>query len=141
MSEPHKFADPLLVHLHDHEMLTDEHVREVVEEHERTGRSVRAILLEFGLFTEDELLEHVAIIMGTHVIDLARTVIDHDTLRSITSGTARMYHVVPVETTPGGVQLATSEIISHEAHDDLIFLLDCDVQFVIARHQCRRSYS
>lgn len=135
MAEPNQFTDPLLDHLRDHEMLTEEYMNEVVDDHERTGRPVRAILLEFGLFTEEEILEHIAIIMGTHVIDLARTVIDHDTLRSITSGTARMYHVVPVEAYPGGIQLATSEILSHEAHDDLIFLLDCDVTFVIARHQ------
>ena len=135
MSEPHQFADPLLDHLRDHELLTDEHVGEVAEEHERTGRAVRAILLDFGLFTEEELLEHIAIIMGTHVIDLGRTVIDRETLHAITSSTARMYSVVPVEMQAGAIQLAAADIISHEVYDELIFLLDCDVTFVIASKQ------
>ncbi|MFT7514113.1 MAG: type IV pilus assembly protein PilB [Candidatus Omnitrophota bacterium] len=127
-----EFQDPLLEQLTLNHLLAPENATEVVEEHERTGQPVRKILLDFGFFTEEELLDQISLIMGSHVIDLARTRIDNDVYKAILPSTARMYNVVPVDGDSNSVTLATSDLITHEALDDLIFLLECDVRFVLA---------
>ncbi len=127
-----EFQDQLLDQLTKNGQLSAESGEEVIDEHERTGKSIRKVLLDLGYLTEEELLAQTGLIMGTHVIDLARTRIDKDVYRTIMPSTARMYNVVPVEAESGSVVLATSHLITHEVLDDLIFLLDCDIRFVLA---------
>ena len=74
-----------------------EQLREVVEEHERSGKPVMEIIENFGIFTKKEMLEAMAENLGSYVWipteeDLEKQVID-----LIEVNTARSYGVIPLQ--------------------------------------------
>ncbi len=133
MADKSKRSDPLLDHLVNEGVILGDQLTEVLDEHNRTGRSVHRILLDQGILTEDELLQHVATVMGCEVIDLASLPIEESTYRLIPPSTAKMYNVVPVERTATGIQLAVGDIPTPEVEDELKWLLSTDITFVVAR--------
>ena len=44
------------------EACTEEQLAEVIEEHERTGTPLQELLVDFGIFTKEELLEQIALV-------------------------------------------------------------------------------
>lgn len=134
------FTDPLLNQLVEEGMLEQGQASEVIEEHNRTGRQVRELIIELGLIAEDQLLEVIAMLLGTQVVNLMATDIPQKVIKSIPASTARMYSVVPVEITPSGVMLATFDLLSPEIVDELTFVLTRDVEFVVAREEDINTY-
>ena len=53
------------------DVCTEKQLAEVIEEHERTGTPLQELLVDFGLFTKEELLEQIAHSLGTEVYDLS----------------------------------------------------------------------
>ena len=134
------FSDPLLNQLVEEGLLSQGQADEVVDEHTRTGRVIRELIIEMGMITEDQLLEVIAMLLGTHVVNLMATDIPQKVIKSIPGSTARMYNVVPVEITPGGVVLATFDLLSPEIVDELMFVLTRDIEFVVAREEDINTY-
>jgi type IV pilus assembly protein PilB len=130
---PPTHADPLLDHLLEEGRLTAAQVEEVYDEHGRTGVAVRQILLDSGIFTEDELNTLIAEALGVEVVDLTEISIPTETYAVLTSDTARMYNVVPVDAEPSRVTIATYQYPGANMVDELHFLLGREVAFVIAR--------
>ena len=133
MADKSKRSDPLLDHLVNEGVILGDQLTEVLDEHNRTSRPVHRILLDQSILTEDELLQHVATVMGCEVIDLASMPIEESTYRLIPPSTAKMYNVVPVERTTTGIQLAVGDIPAPEVEDELKWLLNTDITFVVAR--------
>ena len=132
--------DPLLQTMSEQGMLTDEHVASIVEEHERTGKSVRTIVLDMGLMAEDQLLEVIAGYLGSYVINLPATDIPPDVIHRVPASVARMYNIIPVSMTQTSVQLAVSDVISPEVMDELMFVLTSAVSYCVAREDDIRTY-
>jgi type IV pilus assembly protein PilB len=124
---------PLLRILSEQEILNEQSVSDIQEEHERTGKPVRSIVVDLELISEDELLEIMAGYLGTTVINLPAVDIPPDVVHTISASIAKMYNVVPVEATEDSVKLATFNLISPETMDELMFALTRDVSFVLAR--------
>lgn len=133
-------TDPLLQIMKDHGLLTDEMVAGIYEEHERSGKSVRGIVMDMGLIQENAILDLIAGYLGTMVINLPATDIPPDVVRRVPPSVARMYNIIPVSMTQSSVQLAVSDIISPEIMDELMFVLTCDVSFVVAREDDIRTF-
>jgi len=133
-------SDPLLQTMVEQGFLADENIASIVEEHERTGRPVRGIVLDMGLMTEDQLLEIIAGYLGTTVINLPATDIPPDVVHRVPAAVARMYNIIPVSMTQNSVQLAVSDIVNPEVQDELMFVLTCDVSFYVAREDDIRTY-
>ena len=102
--------DALLEHLLAGGRLDDRQSEEVQDEHGRTGRPIRQILLDMGLFTEDEVNEAIAEALASEVVDLGSLSIPEATYQVLTADTARMYNVVPVDADPSRVRIATFEM-------------------------------
>ena len=132
-------TDPLLQTMIDQGILTDEHVASIVEEHERSGKSVRGIVLDMGLMEEDQLLEIIAGHLGASVINLPATDIPPDVIHRVPASVARMYNICPVTMTQSSLEIAVSDIISPEVMDELMFVLTCDVSFCVAREDDIRT--
>ncbi len=128
-----EFKDSLLQEINQDGLLTDQQLEEIVEEHERTGRPTRAIVLDMQLLTEEQLLELIAQHLGTEVIDIQGVEISPDVIRSLPASVARMYNVVPLEADTSAVELATSDLLSPEVVDELMFVLTRDVSFKVAK--------
>lgn len=134
------FNDPLLQQLIEDELVTQRQAEEVADEHERTGKPVREVLIDMDIITEENLLQAIATHLGTSVIDLNHTEISPVALKSIPGSVARMYNVVPVEADGQSVVLATYDLLSPQVVDELNFVLTRDVSFVVAAEENIRNF-
>lgn len=128
-------TDPLLQHLQEHGLINNQQTSEVLDEHNRTGRSVRTILLDMEVIDEEVLLEQQALLMGVRVLDLDRHTITPEMAKKLPSAIARMHNVVPVNVDAVSMELATCEFIPPEVVDELRFVLGMDVSFVVCREK------
>lgn len=128
-----QYKDALLQEIQQEGMLARQQLDEIVEEHDRTGRPTRAIILDMQLLKEGELLELIARHLGTEVIDLKGIEIPAEVVRTLPASVARMYNVVPLAGDAHSVELATSDLLSPEVVDELMFVLTRDVSFKVAR--------
>jgi type IV pilus assembly protein PilB len=128
-----ELTDPLLQVVHEHGLIVDDQIEDLLEEHRENGKSFRSLLIDMELLAEDELLEIIAGYMGTRVINLPATDIAPEVIHSVPASVARMYNAVPVEITNDSVVLAVFELISPQVMDELMFVLTRDVSFVLAR--------
>ncbi len=127
------YRDPLLQQLHSDNLLTAKQADDVLDEHERTGRPVRDVIMDMELISEDQLMEVIATQLGGDVIDLAKTSIPEETLRAVPGSIARMYNIVPVHVEPHSAVFATYDLINPEVADEIRFVLNRDISFVVAR--------
>ncbi len=128
-------TDQLLDHLLQHGYLSETQSADVVDEHNRTGRSVRNIILDMEMMTEDELIEQMALLMGVRVLDLNRHTLSPELVRKLPASVARMYNFIPVNSDAVSVELATCDFIPPEVVDELRFVLATDVGFVVSRER------
>jgi type IV pilus assembly protein PilB len=133
-------TDPLIRLAIEQSVIQASQVAELEEEHQRTGRPFRSLLVDGGHIPEDRLLELVAGYLGTHVINLPATDIPPDVVHSVPASVARMYNAVPVEMTPSSVVLAVSDLVTPQIMDELMFVLTRDVSFVLAREEDVRNH-
>lgn len=135
-----EYKDPLLQQLVEDNLVSARQAEEVVDEHERTGKPVREVLIDMDIITEDTLLQAIANHLGTTTIDLNRTEISPAALKSIPGSVARMYNVVPVQADGQSVVLATYDLLSPEVVDELNFVLTRDVSFVVAPEEDIKTF-
>lgn len=128
-----EIQDPLLQLLAEQGLLNGEQIDDVAAEHEESGKPVRSIVVDLGLVAEDNLLEVIAAYLGSNVVNLPALDIPVDVIHRVPASVARMYNVVPVSMTDTSVELATCELITPQVMDELMFVLTCDVSFVLAR--------
>ncbi|MBN1270369.1 MAG: type II secretion system ATPase GspE [Kiritimatiellae bacterium] len=121
-------------------LIEPQQAEEVIDEHERTAKPVREVLIDMGIISEDDLLEVIAAQLGSHVINLVATDVQQKVIKTVPASVARMYNVVPVEADQQSVTLATFDLLSPEIVDELMFVLTRDVTFVVAREEDIKTY-
>ena len=127
------YRDTLLQIVVSQGVVGDEQAVGIWEEHERTGKAVRNVILDMQLASEDQLLEWIAEYLGTRVVNLPATDIPPDVLHSVPASVARMYNAVPVEAASNSVVLAVSTLMDPQTMDEISFVLTRDVSVVLAR--------
>lgn len=127
--------DPLLNVLLDQGVLTRQRLEEVLEEHGRTGKSFRDVLIDMDVVSEEKLLALIAAHLGSRVVDLAAMDIPPNVIKTIPASSACMYNVVPVESGPNSVVLAVCDLLDPALVDEMTFVLTRDVSFVLAREE------
>jgi type IV pilus assembly protein PilB len=128
-------SEPILQLLESHGLVTADQIQEIGDEHQRSGKPMRDIVMNMEILPEDTLLELIAESLGSRVINLPATDIPPDVVHAIPASVARMYMVVPVEKGINSVTLATSNLVSPGTLDELMFVLSRDVSLVLAREE------
>ena len=105
----------------------------ILEEHDRTGKSTRDILIDGEYATEDTLLEMFASYMGCDIVDLADIEIPQEIRSAVPAAVARTHWVIPVDSTSNTITLATYTLVEPTVADELAFVLTKDVTFVLAK--------
>ena len=113
-------------------LLTPEQFREIEEEHERTGKSLSQVMIDFSLITEEQLLRAVAEHLNLEYLNLDDVDLDQMVLRSIPSSVARMYGAVPVSVNGNTVTVAVMDPYNPQLVGELSFILGKDVQVAVA---------
>jgi len=125
--------DPLLQILLDNAALKPSQLDDILEEQKRSGNSLHRVILDLGVVTEDNLLQLLAASWGTTVVTLADYETPPEVLKSVPASVARMYNMIPVSGDQQSVTLACCQLVSPEIVDEIRFVLNRDVIFVLAR--------
>ncbi|MBR2641924.1 MAG: type II/IV secretion system protein [Lentisphaeria bacterium] len=109
-------------------------LKEVEEEHGRSGKPVFNIIENYGLFKRDELLNLIASSQGTYVwTDYDQADIPREIINKVDYDTARTYNVVPLGVDESGVlHLAMRNSLDFQTVESLQFILNTTIQPVVA---------
>lgn len=137
--------------LRSRSLVSEAQLSEINDEHERTGKPLSQIIVDFGLMSEDQLLEALAEHLNLEFINLEGIDISPTVLRAMPSSAARMYGVIPVTVTPNSITVAVLDPYNPQLAEELTFLLGKDVHLalappgqvksIIARHYSEESGS
>ncbi|MEI8350690.1 MAG: GspE/PulE family protein [bacterium] len=133
-------TEPILELLDANGLVTREQTQEIIDEHQRSGKSLREIVVNMEVVPEATLLEIIAESLGTKVVNLPAIDIAPEVVHAIPASVARMYMVVPVERGNNTVTLATYDLLSPATLDELTFVLSRDVSLVLAREDDIRAH-
>ncbi|MBR6022369.1 MAG: Flp pilus assembly complex ATPase component TadA [Kiritimatiellae bacterium] len=106
--------------------------QEVLDEHTRTGKPTRVLVVESELVTEDQVLDVVARLLGAERVDLEHMMVSPDVLAAVPGNVARMYNAMPIAVEGNTVTFAVCDAISPETSDEMAFVLSKDVMFAVA---------
>ena len=113
-------------------LCTAAQMSEVLEEHERTGRPVRDILIDFQLVTEEQLLGAIAQQLGLDFVDLSNVEIEQSVIDMLDGGTVRSAGVVPVDFDGYTLTVAARNPLDMQVPDELHFVTGKPVTVVVA---------
>ncbi|MFH0952987.1 MAG: GspE/PulE family protein [Verrucomicrobiota bacterium] len=135
-----EYGEALLQQLGEEGLVTPQQSDEVRDEHERTGKPVREVLIDMDIVSEDQVLDVVARQLGTKRISLRDMDVPAEVVKAVPASVARMYSVIPVEATAQTATVATYDLLSPEVVDELMFVLTKDVNFVVATEADIKAY-
>ena len=142
--EDSEYMGPLIELLMGQGRLDQDQATAIMANHEESGKSIRSIVVDHQVVTEDDLLEVMANYMGTRVVNLPALDIPQDVRQRVPPNVARMYNVVPISMTDSSVELAVSDIFDPQISDELMFVLTSDISVVFARsedvHSCINQF-
>src|SRR3984957_10884863 len=118
--------------LRERNLVGPDQFRELQEEHERTGKPLSQVIIDFGLVSEEQLLRAVAEHLNLEYLNLENIDIDKAILRIMPSSVARMYSAVPVSITGNIVTVAVMDPYNAQLVGELSFILGKDVQLAVA---------
>ena len=130
MADAH--SDPLILLVKERGLIDDLQLEEVVQEHDRTGKSFGEILKNFGLVDQDTQLQIISEYIGTEVVDLRSVTYTPELLATVPSNTARMYQCVPVAEHGNTLQVALGDPLNPSALDELGFIVRRELNQVVA---------
>lgn len=111
-----------------------EQLKEVEEEHSRSGKPVIEIIENYGLFKRKEILELIAESQGTYVwTDYDQQDIAREIINKVDDNTARTYKVIPLGVDESGaLHLAMRNSLDFQTVESLQFILNATIQPVVA---------
>ena len=118
--------------LRERNLVGPEQFRELQEEHERTGKPLSQVIIDFGLVSEEQLLRAVAEHLNLEYLNLEDIDIDKAMLRIMPASVARMYSAVPVAIAGNTVTVAVMDPYNPQLVGELSFILGKDVQLAVA---------
>jgi len=123
---------PFLSIIKERNLLDDLQLEEVIQEHQRTGKSIYKVLNDTGLIPTETQLEILAEQLGTEVVDLHDRDIPREVLAAVPATSARMYQCIPVEVTPSSVKVALADPLNPATIDELSFATGKEILVVVA---------
>jgi type IV pilus assembly protein PilB len=119
----------------DQDIITQEQLDEALEEQKRSGRLLGKILIDLGYATEEAILEALGSQIDMKVSDLSSIEIPKETIDKVPASLAQVYNIVPVKFENDILTIALSDPLNINIMDDLRFVLNCEVQSVIAKEK------
>lgn len=113
-------------------LLSAAQYKEIEEEHERTGKSLSQVMIDFGLVSEEQLQRAVAEHLNLEYVNLDDIDLTQQIVRSMPSSVARMYGAVPIALTGNTVSVAVLDPFNPQLVGELSFILGKDVQLAVA---------
>ena len=125
--------DALLQILVQNGYLDEESAKDIQDQAKSEGKTIRQIVIDQQVLTEEDLLACMAAYQDTEAIDLGNMTIESECTEAIPASTARMYNVFPVAADESSVTLATFDLVDPRISDEMLFTLGKEVRFVFAK--------
>jgi len=127
-----RHAKPLPELLVEHGVIRAEQVPSLQAQAAKSGRSLKQLLIQQGLVTEQDLAQLIATQSGTTSIDLANYLIKPEVIQLVPETLARKHLLVPVFKIGDSVTVAMEDPLNFFAVDELRLKTKCDIKTVVA---------
>ncbi|OGV56831.1 MAG: pilus assembly protein PilB [Lentisphaerae bacterium GWF2_44_16] len=114
------------------EICTKEQMAEIEEEHIRSGKALAEVIIDFGILTEDSLLELIATNIGSEIVDLSKTDVEKKVIEMVESDIARKFGILPVNFDGTTLSVVSKNPLDYQVADELRFVLNHDIFILIA---------
>ena len=125
-------SNPLLALIKEQGLIDDLQLEEVLQEQNRSGKTISQVLHDFGIVEIETQLQIIAAHLGTEVVDLADRELPPELIAMIPMSTARMYQCVPVADYGSVLQVALGDPLNPAIVDELGFVVGKEVQVLVA---------
>ncbi len=109
-----------------------ERLDDVVEEHDRSGKPIMEILVNYGIFTKPHLLQVIADSLGSYVWNPGEEDVPYEVIGKVDAGNARTYGVIPVALDGDILHLVMRNPLDFQTVESLQFILGVSIQPVVA---------
>ena len=109
-----------------------EQLEEVIDEHIRTGRPLKDVIVDFQLASEEQLLAEIAGQMNVDFVDLSDIELDQSVVDLVSSDVVRSLGVVPLDFDDYTVTAVPRNPLNYQAADELHFVLGRPISLVVA---------
>ena len=113
----------------------EEQMTEVIEEHERTGKALSEILVNYEIISNERILELIAENLGTEVIDLSRVELNEELISLVDPDQARTYGLIPLAFDGSTLTVTYKNPLDYQTADELSFSLGYDIFSMIASEE------
>lgn len=113
-------------------LITEEQMKEVEEEQERNGKSLKEVIIDFGILTEADILEAIGAprACGPFWWQWKKT-LPAEVIKMIDGGTARMLGVVPLSFDGTTLNIITRNPLNYQVVDEVRFIVGKDVNQIV----------
>ena len=109
----------------------EEHLKEVAEECESSGKNALQVIENFGLFERQEMLELMAENLGSYIWNPKSRDLPRELIDIIEVNTARANGVIPVDELDGELHLAMRHPLDYQVVESLRFILGRNILAVV----------
>ena len=113
-------------------LVTEFEIQEALQIQREQGGALGEILLEMGVVDEKDILFALAIQSGMEMVDLDDMEIPDEVIEKVDKAIVETYRVMPVEADDSKIVVAISDPANLGVLDDLRFMLDSEVEAVVA---------
>lgn len=125
--------NPLLRHLRENHLLTEEQIADAVETERETGLSLDRVILTRGYISEHELLKAIAASLSLPYREsIHDATVPPEFVAKVPVQFARNYYLVGIGRENGTMQVATASPLDAYPMDDLAAMLGCELDPVLA---------
>jgi type IV pilus assembly protein PilB len=115
--------------------VTSEQIEAALKYQNKEGLKVGQALIRLGFVKPRDVLEGLAEQLGLRTVDLDEMDISPSVIEVVPQSVARRHNLVPISAAEGKVVVAVSEPLDLESMDNLRFILNADVECVLAEEE------
>ncbi len=114
-------------------LVNQEMTSKAIDYSKEAGISVKSVLTQQGLVSEEDFLEAIASHMGMETVDLSKERIEKEAVEMIPAKVAKKYGIIPIKKDNGRLYIAIRDPLNIEAIDDLQkFLPSIEIKGMVA---------
>lgn len=98
----------------------------------KSGKSLAQVIVDYGVCSEEEFYQHIAVALGVDFVDLTDFEPPQELLRMIPAGHAILHKAFPLGLDGNVIQLTLGDPFNMQTVEDLRFALGKEIQVVVA---------
>lgn len=114
--------------------ITEEQLKTVLKKQKTTGKRLGQQLIEDNILTEDVIIDVLEIQLGIMRVDLERTVVNMDAVKTISESLALRYNLIPIDIEDNKIKVVMSDPLNVFAIDDVTISSGYEVEPLITTH-------